>query len=139
MYSERHFIIVPDSLQAHANAEAIKWDRDAGGSQTFNSRPLSGDGGASITHWSSSTLVDVGYIPPNQGGKAAPEVLNAFYATGFYVGYRITETNAHNQSLTSGLVETVALFPFRWVVVGTGRIRLIARNDQGLIKFDDMQ
>lgn len=135
-WSQRHYIIVPAYLQTQANVEAVKWDPDAGGGATFDSAALSSDGGSTITHYAASTLIDDAYVPANQGGHHAPAVLDAFYATAFYVGYRITEAHATNAAKTQGLVETVALFPYRWVEVGEGVLREIALQNESLIRYE---
>jgi len=144
-FNERHFIIVPIELEEQANAEAVKWDRDAGGSRTFSGAGASSDGGQTMTHRISSTLIDSAYVPPGQGGLSAMQVLDAFYATGFYQGYRIRrpqeqiDGTAPITALNDGIVEKYLMHPSRWEVIGEGRLADIALADAGLVMYYEME
>lgn len=142
-WTQRHLIIVPANLQTQANAEAIKWDPDAGGGGTFGV-PLSSDGGESVTHYASNGLIDVDYVPPDQGGQTALQILDAFYATGHYKGYRVREPSANDDALQSGAVEhwrpahlddEGVPQPAGWYDLGTGSISNLALQESGLSKM----
>lgn len=144
-FNERHFIIVPIELEPQANTEAGKWDREAAGNKTFSFAGASSDGGQTMTHRISSTLIDSAYYPPNQGGKSAVEVLDAFYATGHYQGYRIRrpqeqlDGTAPITALNEGIVEKYLMHPSRWEVIGEGRLSDIALADAGLVMYYEME
>ena len=121
-------------------------DPDAGGGSTFNGARLSDDGGATPTHYACSTLIDVDYIPPGQGGQTALDVLDAFYATGHYKGYRIQRPDGDRSALLEGEVDVWRSAhlddqgvpqPAGWYSLGTGRLSDLALTDAGLVQYED--
>ena len=136
-------IIVPASLRQTANAEAVKWDPDAGGGDTFSVQ-LSDNAGTSLTHYACNGLIDVDYLPPGQGGQTALQVLDAFYATGFYKGYRIRRATAQDDALLTGdvdywrgahLDDDGVPQPAGWQALDTGPIKDLALLESGLTEY----
>ena len=125
---QRHLIIIPISLVANANGQAVIWDPDAG-DDTFGSVLLSAGGTDPATHSCCNTIIH----PEKES------TLDSFYATGHYKGYRITKANASNGAGTHGAVEQYKLHPSRWEEIGTGHLTEIALSDSGLQIIKDDQ
>lgn len=131
-YPERHYIIIPVSLAAIANAEAQKWDPDVGGASTFGGAGASSDDGATRTHLVASTLMSDQEVLP---GATGMQILEAFYATAHYAGYRIRRGEGDTSALIEGEVEALRLHPLRWEVIGTGNLAQLALADAGLVAY----
>lgn len=125
---ERHYILAQDAGAnvAVANGQAVLWDPDAGGGETFDAVGVSANGLAPRSHVVCNTLIDPAWIT-----NPIP-TLEAFYANAFYEGFRITEANATDAALLTGTVEQWLPHPPRWEVVGEGQIEDVALGVMGL-------
>ncbi|AFH22445.1 hypothetical protein OSG_eHP25_00120 [environmental Halophage eHP-25] len=117
----RYFCIVNTSALATAESAAIEWDAEGNGAGTFEQgAPLSGDGGASVTHRACNTLggpIDVQYL------------LDTFVSVSAMDVYRCDD------DLGDGLVERADVLgadAYEWAEIGTGDLPDLALQDAGM-------